>query len=235
MSTNASIVWRMERDHWAVRFMEWAWDADPRTLNFCKLFWGLLFSPLAVVWHVLVSKPVRWVFRGLAYIAVAVSVLWVIGVLVFLLLTEDKARVIVYVVAASAVGSAVAIAAMRAVGRRVDDWLDRSDISRPALLKALVGFADPLVRAIADGVRLAFRPVGWLFARTFAVIVLWLYVRLFGPINADEWIEWNRRQKDREKERARRVNSVLSIFAGFYHGIKDRTCPTIEVVGPHIR
>lgn len=61
-------TWTFNRDSRLIRFYLWAWNASAADLNFCKLFWGMLFSPLAVFFHGLesiLSPVVKFIGRFL--------------------------------------------------------------------------------------------------------------------------------------------------------------------------
>lgn len=46
-------TWTFDSESRLIRFYLWAWEGKASDLNFCKLFWGMLFSPLAILFHVL--------------------------------------------------------------------------------------------------------------------------------------------------------------------------------------
>jgi hypothetical protein len=51
-----------------IRLYLWAWEGDPEFINFCKLFWGILFLPVAFFFHALfaISGPiVEWLLAKL--------------------------------------------------------------------------------------------------------------------------------------------------------------------------
>ena len=56
---------QISRDKWWFRFYCWLWEADPDKAEFCKLFWGLLFSPIGLLMYgvgivlLFLTKPVR--------------------------------------------------------------------------------------------------------------------------------------------------------------------------------
>lgn len=65
MSTPVPPEWRFDRDNPVIKFYLWCWPASIYNLNFCKMFWGLLFSPFAVVVKV-VAWPLKNTFLWLA-------------------------------------------------------------------------------------------------------------------------------------------------------------------------
>lgn len=42
-------TWTFSPDSKLIRFYSWCWAADAKNLNFCRLFWGILFSPVAIL------------------------------------------------------------------------------------------------------------------------------------------------------------------------------------------
>jgi uncharacterized membrane protein len=42
-------TWTISESSRLLRFYAWCWGADPRKADFCRLFWGLLFFPVALV------------------------------------------------------------------------------------------------------------------------------------------------------------------------------------------
>jgi hypothetical protein len=41
--------WTFKRNSPLIRFYLWVWDADPKAITFCKLFWGILLAPLCLL------------------------------------------------------------------------------------------------------------------------------------------------------------------------------------------
>lgn len=42
-------TWVFERNHPLIRFYVWAWNGSYTDINFCKLFWAVVFGPLAIL------------------------------------------------------------------------------------------------------------------------------------------------------------------------------------------
>lgn len=54
--------WELDKSSKLIRFYLWVWETDESMINFCKLFWGVLFAPLAL----LVLKPACWVLVSIS-------------------------------------------------------------------------------------------------------------------------------------------------------------------------
>lgn len=59
-------VWEMDKDSRLLRYIKWIYGAEVEDLNFCLMFWGVLFSPFAIIMFkviapvlTFVSKPLR--------------------------------------------------------------------------------------------------------------------------------------------------------------------------------
>lgn len=50
--TDALHVWKVNQTAWYLRLYVWLYSANPESVSFCSLFWGLLFAPAA-----LIAKP----------------------------------------------------------------------------------------------------------------------------------------------------------------------------------
>lgn len=48
----------VSRSSWFIRLFVWAWEADPKSLNICKLFWGILFLPFPLLYF---KGVYRWI------------------------------------------------------------------------------------------------------------------------------------------------------------------------------
>lgn len=48
---NYKHIWSVSSDAKLVRLYAWAWYAEPRHADFCKLAWGLIFLPVALIIH----------------------------------------------------------------------------------------------------------------------------------------------------------------------------------------
>lgn len=52
-------VWTFDRSSPLIRAYLWLWEASEADINFCKLFWGTIFAPLALVIRAL-KGPFNW-------------------------------------------------------------------------------------------------------------------------------------------------------------------------------
>lgn len=56
----------IDADSWFVRFYLWLWQVDEDSINFCKLFWGYVFMPIALLVHLgvfVLGPAVRYLLR----------------------------------------------------------------------------------------------------------------------------------------------------------------------------
>lgn len=59
-------TWTFDRDSRFIRTYLWLWAGEENNINFCKLFWGTLFAPLALIGHAVASVAVGLGILGLA-------------------------------------------------------------------------------------------------------------------------------------------------------------------------
>src|ERR1039458_3575690 len=49
-------TWTFNRQFWLIQFYLWFYRADPNSITFCKLIWGILFAPVLFPFRLL-GKP----------------------------------------------------------------------------------------------------------------------------------------------------------------------------------
>lgn len=65
---------QIRRDAWFLKLWCWAWESEPESADFCKLFWGYIFMPLnflvrVIAWPILkIINGVKWVFHKIGSI-----------------------------------------------------------------------------------------------------------------------------------------------------------------------
>lgn len=191
-------IWRISRDSWLLRLYLWAWDADPKSVNFCKLFWGTIFVfvPLVLMAGFAIATTInkmtpRWVKRlirttltatTLGIFALIAGV--ILGLAVFVLILHPE--ILLYALAALAGIVLVVLGAIygSAVARRRLLGVVTAG-SETALYRGLGMFG----RGVGSGAVAVGSPVG------------------------------------------RMIKGLFGLLAAFYHAVKYRTCPVIEMVG----
>jgi hypothetical protein len=192
----------MSRSFWLLRWYQWVWDADVHDVNFCKFFWGVLFSPVGFAliaggWLAYtVAKPIKRLHiptpgqRGSLVLAVIAIELGVAVITLLALL----APMFIVVTLLFFVGVVVVIGTT---------YFYAEYKSRSKVLQLLSATADRVLRA------------------AWAILLFPLTVFGYGVIGAAK--------APPTIQAASAIRHGAGIFPVMYHSLKDRTCPIIQV------
>lgn len=85
MAVDHLYTWTFSRKSLLIRYYLWLYEADENTVNFCKLFWGMICTPVTLPLRLLISlvvavaKTIRFGGRGVGFglVGIATALGWV--------------------------------------------------------------------------------------------------------------------------------------------------------------